>query len=305
MIGIINRMLTLSLVSGLLGCAAWAYPIEDLSLYEKVYLDNAVINRPVLIIDIDYQGKRVKVQEEDGFSKWVSADRIMSKTENTIEVISQAMGMALIAECVYQVPDCDSNRLGQMLHYDEYRLGDPFPKKGGGTVPRNARRESSSPPIGKNGVPDFMDPATFSKIPGEDDLPSMPAPAPAPSVSTPQGSSSTMTVESAIEASEIGLFAQNDCHEQIWLDYAIKTVSFERAGAEPISLLPGERKAITLGSYSKFHNSAELYYDASSISYVWRADADSTIGGVAKKYRKAVTTPVNASTRLFTLTCTN
>jgi hypothetical protein len=301
MISSLKRLFALSAVTGFLSAAAWAYPIEDLSLYEKVYLDNAVINRPVLIIDIDYQGQRVKVQEEDGFSKWVSADRIMSKTENTIEVISQAMGVALIAECVYQVPDCDSNKLGQMLHYNEYRLGDPFPKKGGGTVSRSARTKSSSPRRGKNGVPDFMDPDAFSGIPGEEDLP----PAPAPSVSTSPASSSTMTVEDAMSASEVGLFAQNDCHEQIWLDYAIKTSSFERAGAEQMTLLPGERKAITLGSYSKFHNSAELYYDASSISYVWRADADSTIGGVAKKYRKAVTTPLNASTRLFTLTCTN
>lgn len=301
MIRVIKRMLGLSVISGLLGWTAWAYPIEDLSLYEKVYLDNAVINRPVLIIDIDYQGQRVKVQEEDGFSKWVSADRILSKTENTIEVISQAMGIALIAECVYQVPDCDSNRLGQMLHSNSYRLGDPFPKKGGGTVPRKARRESSSPQIGKNGVPDFMDPETFSGIPGEADLDSTPA----PSATTAPARSSPMSVEDAITASEIGLFAQNDCHEQIWLDYAVKTSSFERAGTEQLSLLPGERKAITLGSYSKFHTSAELYYAASSLSYVWQAQTDSKIGGVAKKYRKAETTRLSASSRLFSLTCTN
>ena len=297
MTGFVMRGVVLSVISGFLGWNASAYPIDDLSLYEKVYLDNAVINRPVLIIDIDRAGQRVKVQEEDGFSKWVSADRIMSKTENTVEVISDVIGTALIAECVFQVPDCDSSRLGQMLYNDEYSLGDPFPKIGGGTVSRRSSSAPSSPPIGKNGVPDFMDPEAFSKIPGHDDRP---APAPAPVIST---TPSATTVEDAIGQSQVGLFVQNDCHETIWVDYAVKTVSFERAGSAQMTILPGERKAVTLGSYTKFDRSAELFYAASSVQYVWKAESDSTIGGVSKKYRKANSTPINQSNRLFAITC--
>mgnify|MGYP007000195743 CR=1 len=80
---VISRFLFagLSLWLGI-GLSASGYPIDDLSLYEKVYLEGMVTNSPVLIIDIDRAGNRVKVQEDDGFSKWVPAGRIMSKWEN-------------------------------------------------------------------------------------------------------------------------------------------------------------------------------------------------------------------------------
>jgi len=103
-----------------------AYPIRDLSLYEKVYLEGMISNAPVVIIDIDYVGDRVKIKEKDGFSKWVNSSRIMSKMENTLDKIDKVLGMTLIAQCSFMVENCDSNRLGRMLYRNEYHLGDPW-----------------------------------------------------------------------------------------------------------------------------------------------------------------------------------
>ena len=282
---------------------AAAYPIGDLSLYEKVYLENTVVNKPVLIIDIDYAGNRVKVEEDDGFAKWVSADRILSKWENSVDVMTKIGGISLIAYCVYKVPDCDSNRLGTMLHYDEYVPGAPLPKVGGGfvaffpppTAAGNSARGNGMDDVGPNGVPNYMDPEYF-KTPGETGADSSNRTAgsrtrqsydpdeAARSAAAGRNSSSGTTVEDAFDSASIRIYVENDCREPILVHYAIQTPGFARAGDDPLTILPGERQAATLGSYSEFDGASKFYFTARSEHFEWKENQTIIVGNSSRPY---------------------
>ncbi len=269
---------------------ASAYPIEDLSVLEKVYLEGMLGNQTVLIIDIDHAGNRVKVQRQDGFSEWVNPSRIMSKWEARIDTIEKGAGIALIAQCVYMEDNCDSNRLGRMLHNNEYRLGDPFPKKGGGFLPPKTQTRSNNP----GGVPDFMNPDTFQRSPTIDDLPPPPATTPAP-----------VTVETVLSASTVRLFIQNDCHEEVGVMYALRTSSFERRNSFEMRLKSGERKAVSIGSHNEFDQSVELFFTASSLGFTWNGEQDMVIDGSTRRYRKGVLAEGPNNGRQLGLTCPN
>ena len=282
--------------------AASAYPIRDLSLFEKVYLEGTFGNATVMIIDIDYSGNRVKVQRDDGFSEWVNPSRIMSKMENTVDQISDAIGVALIAQCSFMIDNCDSGRLGRMIHDGDYHLGDPMPKQGGGFLPKQP------PTPSQNGdAPDFMNPDADWRLPEDPvEIPYTPvSPPPAPAVTQPEPITSKATVESAFAAEQVRLFVQNDCHETIDVTYALKTSGFERSFPFVMHLLPGERKAIAVGSYTEFDRNAEVFFTATSASFGWNGEQDITIDRATHPYKKGKLEVMPNQERLLGVTCTN
>ena len=306
---VISRFLFagLSLWLGI-GLSASGYPIDDLSLYEKVYLEGMVTNSPVLIIDIDRAGNRVKVQEDDGFSKWVPAGRIMSKWENRTDAMKKVGGIGLIAYCVYKVPDCDSARLGSMLHQNEYVPGAPLPKVGGGFVPFVSSPRDSDPArqAKSGGVPDFMNPETFERIPG-----AAHDGASGQSASLPPSSDLAKlpdvpevgTVEAAINAGMIRFHVENGCQEAVEIEYALQTPNFQRASPFVIALDPGERKGVKLGPHSEFDRASILYIHAKSQGHEWGGAELITIDGKAQKFMEPSYATLPNQIRLVRLTC--
>lgn len=283
--------------------SAASYPIDDLSLYEKVYLQGMVTNSPVLIIDIDRSGNRVKVQEDDGFSRWVGADRIMSKWETRTDALKKVGGIGLIAYCVYKVPDCDSARLGNMLYNNDYIPGAPLPKVGGGYVPfavssADPERADHSQ---SGGVPDFMNPDTFERIPNASDNTVASSNAVAEVQHGTAGAPNT--VEAATEAGVIRYHLENACDEAVEIEYALKTPSFERAPPFVIALAAGERSVVKLGSYSEFDRASILYILARSPSHQWSGNGPVTIDGKTRHFLQPTYVSFEDQNRLVRLTC--
>lgn len=291
-----------------IGVPASGYPIDDLSLYEKVYLEGMVTNSPVLIIDIDHVGNRVKVQEDDGYSKWVPSSRIMSKWENRTDAMKKVGGIGLIAYCVYKVPDCDSARLGNMLYLNEYVLGAPLPKVGGGFVPFVSSSLSSEPARQERsgGVPDFMNPETFERIPSEaQDGASRESASSPPSSALSKSSDVTQvgTVEAATNAGMIRFHVENGCQEAVEIEYALQTPNFQRASPFVIALDPGEQKGVNLGSHSEFDRASILYIHAKSQGHEWSGPELVTIDGKTQKFMVPSYATLPNRIRLIRLTC--
>lgn len=246
---------------------ATAYPINDLSLYEKVYLNGVLSQKPVTIIDIDKANNRVKIMGEDGFGKWVSASRVKSKFEKTAERGGQIVGTALITQCVFQYENCDSAKLGRMLYNKEYKLGDPFPAKGGGFAVKKGERTAAV-----SARPDF-------------------APAPRPTLTTPRAAPTIAPAKPTGKINPTGqrsqIFVGNLCDETVTiLDYALKT-PYDTSRPSPfqkIVVQPGERRLISVNSRSAFDDATELYMVAGSASHSWQSQEKTTMDGWINRY---------------------
>lgn len=276
----------LGLTWSLSGLTAAAYPIKDLSLYEKVYLNGVLSQKPVTIIDIDKANNRVKIMGEDGFGKWVPASRVKSKVEKTKERGGQIVGTALITQCVFQYENCDSAKLGEMIYNKEYKFGDPFPAKGGGFAVKKGQRAA---PVTKR--PDFA-PAP---------RPTIPTPRPAPSIT-----STKPTVESSLNGARSQIFIGNRCDEAVTiLDLAIKTPNVTRRPTrfEKFTVQPGERRLISVNSHTEFDDATELYMVASSASHAWQSDKQTAMDGWVNRYMLMNVLPEKAGVRSTSFTC--
>lgn len=280
----------------LLGLSAAAYPINDLSLYEKVYVSGVLSQKPMTILDIDKANNRVKVAGEDGFAKWVPASRIKSKFEKTAERGNQIVGTALITQCVFQYENCDSAKLGRMIYDKEYKIGDPFPAKGGGFAVKKGERAKPIEPA-----------ADFSYNP----LPK-PAPKPAPQLDSkyslapikpldvPEGELNSANGKSSI-------FIENRCHETVTVsDIAIKTPLVTRRPSffEEIIIQPGERRLVSVNSHTQFHNATKLYVVAKSANFAWESVKPHTLDGRSNTFRELNPFQEKRGTRVSGLTCT-
>jgi len=114
-----------------------------------------------------------------------------------------------------------------------------------------------------------------------------------------------VTVESSIAATQVRLFVQNDCHEAVDVNYALKTPSFERNASSVLNILPGERKALKIGSYSDFDRRTQVFYTASSLKFTWQADQERTIDKSTRHYQEAVFVEISNKNRLLKLTCSS
>jgi hypothetical protein len=110
--------------------ASTAMPLSDLDPGDGVYVRNMIGSELVHVVRIDLDGGRVKIMRDDGYTEWVSGDDVLSREGATWHVVGQLAGAALIVQCS-QDPACDSTALGQQIYQGTYRVGDPFPQKGG------------------------------------------------------------------------------------------------------------------------------------------------------------------------------
>ena len=93
-------------LAAVLTSQAMAIPISRISPYDRYYLSQVFENELVTVLYVDYRSNSVKIRHRNGYTQWVSPNRLLSYEESFGEdAATTVIGIALLV-CLMSPEAC-------------------------------------------------------------------------------------------------------------------------------------------------------------------------------------------------------